>query len=114
MVRTLLPLGPAASAALLAATVPRCAESLHPFIGQKREPAQNLRDLVKSRRLSAPPDLHDVEDTSHAPGGAAYPSSEFKLTKHSWIRNLFTRPVSRPFRKVPRHTRLGIEKLEDR
>jgi hypothetical protein len=36
------------------------------------------------------------------------------LTTLSWIRNLFTRPVTHPIRKVPHRVRLALEALEDR
>src|SRR5262245_46681739 len=32
----------------------------------------------------------------------------------SWIRRLYTRPVTRTIRKMPRRARLGLEALEDR
>ena len=35
------------------------------------------------------------------------------MTKRSWIRKLFTRPV-RTIRKAPRRVRLAVEQLEDR
>jgi hypothetical protein len=36
------------------------------------------------------------------------------MTKHSWIRHLFARPVARPIRKRPPRARLALEALEDR
>ena len=36
------------------------------------------------------------------------------MTKRSWIRNLFTRPATRPIRKAPPRARLAVEALEDR
>jgi len=46
-----------------------------------------------------------------------YPSSfslEFPMTMRSWIRQLFARPASRPFRKAQHRVRLDVEALEDR
>jgi hypothetical protein len=36
------------------------------------------------------------------------------MSMHSWIRNLFTRPATRPIRKGPRRSRLAVEALEGR
>jgi predicted outer membrane repeat protein len=36
------------------------------------------------------------------------------MKTHSWIRNLFARPVTRPFRKAPCRARPTLESLEDR
>ena len=36
------------------------------------------------------------------------------MTMRSWIRKLFTRPVTRPIRKAPRRHPPGLEALEDR
>ena len=36
------------------------------------------------------------------------------MKKHAWIRKLFTRPATRPIRKVPRRSRLDLEALERR
>jgi len=36
------------------------------------------------------------------------------MKMHSWIRNLFARPVIRPFRKAPFRARPALELLEDR
>ena len=36
------------------------------------------------------------------------------MTTRSWIRSLFTRPVTRTIRKAPRRARLCLETLEDR
>src|SRR5258708_6742219 len=36
------------------------------------------------------------------------------MTKHSWIRQLFTRPVTRPIRNAPHRARLAVEALEER
>jgi hypothetical protein len=36
------------------------------------------------------------------------------MSKRSWIRNVFNRPVTRPIRKAPPRIRLGVEALEDR
>src|ERR1700745_3560399 len=38
----------------------------------------------------------------------------FAIMKRSWIRNLFTRPVTRPIRKAPSRNRLTVEELESR
>jgi hypothetical protein len=39
---------------------------------------------------------------------------EFLMTMRSWIRNLFDRPATRPIRKAPPRSRLGVELLENR
>ena len=36
------------------------------------------------------------------------------MTKHSWIRDLFARPVIRPIRRSPPRARPAVESLEDR
>ena len=36
------------------------------------------------------------------------------MTKRSWIRSIFARPVTRTIRRAPRKTRLAMEALEDR
>ena len=36
------------------------------------------------------------------------------MTMRSWIRQLFTKPVTMPIRKAPLRVRLGSEALEDR
>ena len=36
------------------------------------------------------------------------------MTMRPWVRNVFARPVTRPIRKAPPRTRLGLEALEDR
>src|SRR4051794_33768624 len=36
------------------------------------------------------------------------------MTMRSWIRQLFTRPVTRTIRRAPRRIRPGLEALEDR
>src|SRR5437016_6069172 len=49
-------------------------------------------------------------------GGGRFfiPVEEFPMSMHSWIRNLFTRPVTRTIRKAPRRIRPALEALEDR
>ena len=36
------------------------------------------------------------------------------MTMRSWVRQLFTKPVTLPIRKAPLRVRLGSEPLEDR
>src|SRR5262245_60467406 len=70
-----------------------------------------------SRRRSALRDLHDtVDPLPHSAQGrsASRPILEFVVMKHSWIRNLFARPVTRTIRKAPRRVRPALEMLEDR
>src|SRR5262249_39540965 len=39
---------------------------------------------------------------------------ETLVTRHSWLRSLFARPVTRPVRKAPARCRPAVEALEDR
>src|SRR5262249_12678370 len=69
-------------------------------------------------RRSAPRGLPDsvVPSPHTAKGGGRFsiPFQEFLMTMRSWIRNVFARRVTRPIRKAPHRTRLGVEALEDR